>query len=204
MAVRFDVWELSLCYVLHHRKNLWFKQQSNIYIYMYISRPPSHLSYLKLFPIYEMTSQQMGGRPPGSWFKIVITSYKYRKSNCGDNVLRPSYRHIGFLILFSSIFFYLNQGSGGDTRQTRTSNSLYQGVFWHNELLEKSCTWFWDVTLLVLKTVTNCCCVIMTQKNNNILFNKNIHCSSTQVMNYPGMNLNVEMYTPDHQNIQTK
>ena len=33
---------------------------------------------------------------PGPWFNIKMTSYRYRKSHCGDKtILRPSYLHNG-------------------------------------------------------------------------------------------------------------
>ena len=50
---------------------------------------------------------QEGAKSPGPWFNIKISSYRYRKSHCGDNtVVRSSYLHNGISYTGKTISLY--------------------------------------------------------------------------------------------------
>ena len=76
-------------------------------------RPSNELQWLDL-------------KTPGPWFNIKMSSYRYRKSHCGDKtILRPSYLHngISYTGKMSSLYWIRaqdsspNNGSQGDTQK---------------------------------------------------------------------------------------
>ena len=57
-----------------------------------------------------------GGITPGGWINIKMSSYQYRKSNCGDKtILRPSYLHngISYTGKMTSLYWIRAQGISG-------------------------------------------------------------------------------------------
>ena len=72
------------------------------------------------------TSYRLVNRGPGGWFNTKMSSYKYRKSHCGDKtVVRSSYLHNRILLSGVPDYFGRNKISSGGDLSHYSSASLH-------------------------------------------------------------------------------